>query len=101
MNKDAIRKEILSLRNNMDARMVLEYSSIIQNRLMELDLYKESRVIFTYMSFKNEVETRDLICQALKKNKRVVIPVCRKADRSIIPSEIFDLNQLEENFYGI
>ena len=57
--KKEIRKEILFLRDNLEDRY--NKSVIIKNKIMNLDVYKNSKVIALYFSMKSEVDTKELI----------------------------------------
>lgn len=91
MDKSEIRKKILSIRNNLKPEEVEYKSKIIIDKLTSLDKYKNSKVVFVYMSFNNEVKTYNLIERMLIENKRVVIPYTDTKNTVIIPSEIKSL----------
>lgn len=65
MNKFDLRKQMLIKRRNISNKK--ELSTIIVNKIINLDIYKESRVVALYYSLKDEVETRDLIIKSLDK----------------------------------
>lgn len=101
MRKDEIRKSILNLRNNLDKSEVINKSTIIRNKLISLEEFKNSKTVFIYMDFKNEVRTREIIDILFKENKAVVIPWTDTAKTEIIPVEIKDLeNDLVRNSFG-
>ncbi len=101
MDKSELRKKVLRLRNNMSDEEVELKSKTIINKLTALDEYKNSKVVFIYMSFKNEVKTSDLIEEMLSENKRVVIPYTDTKNIEIIPSEIKNLkDDLTLNTFG-
>lgn len=91
MDKSEARKKILGIRNNLKLEEVEQKSKIIMDKITSLDEYKDSKVVFIYMSFKNEVKTYDLIERMLIENKRVVIPYTDTKNTVIIPSEIKSL----------
>lgn len=91
MDKNVVRKKILSIRNKLKSEEVKHSSKIIIDKLTLLNEYKNSNVVFIYMSFKNEVETFSLIERMLSENKRVVIPYTDIKNIEIIPSEIKSL----------
>ena len=59
MNKSDLRKQMLIKRRNIFNKK--ELSTIIVNKIINLDIYKESSVVALYYSLKDEVDTRDLI----------------------------------------
>ncbi|MGB4439693.1 MAG: 5-formyltetrahydrofolate cyclo-ligase [Sedimentibacter sp.] len=86
--KRELRIKILNIRNSMEKEHVLKKSSIIIDKLVNSEVYKNSNTVFIYMDFKNEVMTSQLIMQMLKEKKRVVIPYTDTINTVIIPSEL-------------
>lgn len=70
MNKSDLRKQMLIKRRNIFNKK--ELSTIIVNKIINLDIYKESRVVALYNSLKDEVETRDLIIKS--QDKTLLLP---------------------------
>lgn len=54
-----------------------------------------------YLAYNGEVETRQMIREALKKGKIVAVPVCEPKYRKIIPSQIGPDTQFKRGPYGI
>lgn len=69
--KDLVRKEMLQIRKNIIGKK--KKSTIIVDKILNLDIYKESHVIALYNSMTNEVDTSLLIENALQ-NKVVLLP---------------------------
>lgn len=86
--KSELRKKILNIRNSMSKEDVIYKSSLIMNKLTGTNEYKNSKTVFVYMSFGNEVVTTDLIKKMLSENKRVVIPYTDTKNTVLIPSEL-------------
>ncbi|HNZ82396.1 MAG TPA: 5-formyltetrahydrofolate cyclo-ligase [Sedimentibacter sp.] len=99
-SKKELRKRILSIRNNMPGEDVVNNSRIIRDKIIGLDVYKQSKVIFIYMDFKNEVMTSDLIKHMLFEKKRVVVPYTDTVSTVLIPSEITGESDLKLNSFG-
>ena len=70
--KKEIRKEILYLRDNLEERY--SKSMIIKDKIMNLDIYKNSNCIALYYSMKSEVDTKELIKESLELGKKVLLP---------------------------
>ena len=101
MNKEIFRKKILEKRQSMSKNDVMSKSIIIIKSLMSTDFYNSSQAIMTYVSFRNEVRTIDLINQALN-NKRVIIPKTIPETKEIELSELRDLERdLDTGVYGV
>lgn len=92
--KSEIRKEILSVRNSLDVNDAASKSSIIINKLKNTDDYKNSTNIMVYMDFKNEVNTKKFIEEALSEGKNIIIPYTDMEKVEIIPVEIKGFNDL-------
>jgi len=92
--KADIRKEILDIRNNLDINEAVNKSSIIIDKLKNTDEYKNSTNIMVYMDFKNEVNTKIFIQEALSEGKKIIIPYTDMKNIEIIPVEIKDFSDL-------
>lgn len=55
----------------------------IQDRLRRLPVFESARVIMVYAACDNEVQTEGLIVEALRKGKRVALPVTDKEKKEI------------------
>jgi 5-formyltetrahydrofolate cyclo-ligase len=94
--KGAIRKEILALRNSIgDAR---ERSAKIAQNLFKTEMFMRAQCVFTYVSFKNEVDTLGIIRKIIGK-KEVVVPAFN--DSSMQLSLLQKLSDLKEGRFGI
>lgn len=92
--KSEIRKEVLNIRNNLDKEIAELKSRIIIDKLKETEEYKNSKSIMVYMDFKNEVNTKVFISEALSENKKIIIPYTDIEKVQIIPVEISSLDDL-------
>lgn len=99
-SKSKIRKRVLNVRNNMSKEDVKKNSNAIMDKITGLDIYKQSKVVFIYMDFKNEVMTSNLIKRMLSEKKRVVIPYTDSINTVLIPSEITKESDLKQNSFG-
>ena len=99
-SKNEIRKRILNTRNNMLLDQVINNSNIIMDKIINLDIYKASRLVFIYMAFKNEVMTANLIKHMLSQKKRLAIPYTDTIKTHLIPSEISREEDLTLNPFG-
>ena len=57
MDKNILRKEILERRNYLELDNKSKYDKVIFEKLINSDIYKKSKKIFTYISFGSEVDT--------------------------------------------
>ncbi len=71
MTKDELRKYLIEKRKEIINKK--ELSTIIVNKIIDLDIYKKAKVIALYKSMKDEVDTNFLISNSLKE-KKVLLP---------------------------
>lgn len=74
MEKKEIRKEIFKRRKAADAAVSKENSRIICRKIIETEAFLHASVIYVYMDYNGEVETRELIETAWRMGKRVAAP---------------------------
>ena len=96
--KDQLKNIILKKRNSLAKDEILEKSGKIKERLFNLGVYKKSKTVMFFVSFKNEVNTHSIIKEALK-SKNVVVP--KIVQNEIEPSIIIDFENLVEGKFGI
>jgi 5-formyltetrahydrofolate cyclo-ligase len=101
VNKEAIRKELLSKRLALSAEERRLRSRAIQTRLFNREEFRKAKTIQFYISFNHEVETREMIGRALEIGKKVVVPYLKEGQSEIGLSELRDLKQeLQRNRNG-
>lgn len=74
MTKSSIRNELLKSRDIMSENVRDMLSNTIIENLINTKEYQEASLVFLYSSFRNEVDTVELIENALKNGKRVALP---------------------------
>ncbi len=97
--KKLIRKEILCRRDNMTGTEVLQKSKEISERLFSLDCYKSAKVIFSYISNRNEVDTKSINMRVLKDGKKLAVP---RVNGDLM--DFYFINgyeDLEDGYFGI
>lgn len=100
--KVLIRKEILSKLRLLSPEENSRKSEIIKQKLFSMKEFNKSRVVMFYVSMKDEVNTWDMLKEALKIGKRVAVPCTASETDEIIPAEIKDPEkELEIGKYGI
>lgn len=102
MDKRVLRKEMLEKRSQLSLQEINEKSKTITNSLLNLNEYNKSQFIFTFISFKDEVDTHEIIKNSLKKDKRIGVPITVPEKKQLKVSEIMDFdNELELSYYNI
>ncbi|NLW40703.1 MAG: 5-formyltetrahydrofolate cyclo-ligase [Tissierellia bacterium] len=102
MDKKVMRKEMLENRSKLTKKEIREKSNKIKEKLMRLEKFKEAQVIFSFISFGDEVDTHEIIKESLKLGKRVGVPVTIPEGRKLLVSELYDFDkELELGYYDI
>ncbi|BCN30590.1 5-formyltetrahydrofolate cyclo-ligase [Anaeromicropila herbilytica] len=74
MTKKEIRQQIKSIKEKLSLSEIEEYSDMITHKFLSSKEYQNSRVIYIYLSFNQEVLTDQIIERALKDQKKVAVP---------------------------
>jgi 5-formyltetrahydrofolate cyclo-ligase len=99
--RNKLRWDKLAARNNLTSAEIKRKSRQIARRLFALPEFQNAATIMFYVSFANEVNTHDMISEALKLDKKVVVPKTGKNDRLTI-NEIKDFKKdLKKGCFGI
>jgi len=100
--KHKIRKEIKEKIRSYSELEKTEKSGIIKRKLFNEEEFKRSKVVMFYVSLKDEVNTLDMIDEAIKMGKRVCVPVILKEEKRLIAGEIKDrMSDLAKQHFGI
>lgn len=99
--KKGWRKRITKQKQGLSQEKWQEYSRLIQERLTESPLWKNSQHIAMYYSVEKEVDTLGLMKQAWAEGKNVYLPKCKPADKSLTFYQVDTFDQLETVYFGI
>lgn len=99
--KDEMREAILRRILSMTEEQKQNKSLMIISRLKQLEEFSKAKVVMTYVSKSDEVDTIRLIRDMLKSGKRVVVPVVDKEKKELIPCEISSLEELGSGAFGV
>ena len=100
-DKPALRRELLVRRDQIPPEVRKIKNRLIQERLLSLEEFGKSGIIFFFASFKSEVDTSELIRSALSSGKRVVLPKVDKDRHELLLFEIRDFSELQPGYMGI
>jgi len=99
--KERIRKEISETLNNQAGKEAVRKSAFIKKKLFSLPEFKKAKLVMFYASKQNEVDTGEMIDEALRTGKRVALPRC-VGQKTFIAKEISNRHtDLEKGAYGI
>ena len=98
MDKKELRKEYLKIRH--DIKNKTQKSSDVFNKIINLDIYKDSKTIGIYYSIDDEVSTISLVDYSLELGKEVCLP--RVIDNNEMEfHKITDRFNLSKSKYGV
>ncbi len=97
MDKKVLRKEYFKKRADIQNRE--EKSEVIRKRLRELDIYKNAKSVFIFISYKSEVNTHEMIKMIKEDGKKLLVPLV--IGKEMIATEIDGIEDLSPNKMGI
>jgi len=100
LTKAKIRTKILAGLKNKKEEELSEKSRLVKNALFRNQLFKRAKTVMFYLSMAREVDTTEMIEEALRLGKKVVVPVC-DGNRKIVPCELKRRGALLRGPYGI
>jgi 5-formyltetrahydrofolate cyclo-ligase len=78
-----------------------EYDMKIEQRLFELERFKEAGKVLFYASFRSEVNTELMIADALEQGKTVILPKVHKEENRLTKHVINGLEELSPGYMDI
>ena len=97
--KAELRKKILQEMKAIPREQKQFIDQALTERLLHHPFYQEARVIASYLSFPHEFQTQELIEQALKDGKKVLIPKTYPKGR--MDFVVYDPQQLVKTSFGL
>ena len=94
MLKNEIRKEFLNTRKQISFQQKEILNSKIFENVKNSGLYTKAKIILTYVSTQDEVDTRALIMHSLDIGKTVAVPVCDYQKREMVFIKIDSISDL-------
>lgn len=96
--KDTLRKVVRLTRDALSYELILEWSTQTIDRLMRLPKFAAAKTVFTYVSVKSEIRTRDLIEQLWERDIQVLVPIMLGDELGMC--QIHDWNEIRVDSYG-
>ena len=97
--KAELRKKILQEMKTLSQEQKQAMDRDLTERFLQHPFYQEAKVIATYLSFPHEFQTQELIEQALKDDKKVLIPKTYSKGR--MDFVVYDPQQLVKTSFGL
>lgn len=99
--KQDIRNEILKKRSEISLEIRLQWNEEIYSKLITSDFYKSSATIFSFVSFKDEVDTHKFIIRALADGKTICVPKVASKKEGMKTYKINSFDNLKTGYFGI
>lgn len=96
-----LRQEVLSKREALTRSEVEEKSLAAARQVLNLPQYLKAWTLLVYLPFRNEMDTMMIIETAWQQQKKVLVPVCRPHDKSLVLSQLASLDELAPGTWGI
>ena len=97
--KVELRKQVLQEMKALSQEQKQAIDQALTERLLHHPFYQEAKIIATYLSFPHEFQTEELIKQALKDGKKVLIPKTYPKGR--MEFVVYDPQQLVKTSFGL
>jgi 5-formyltetrahydrofolate cyclo-ligase len=99
--KEEIRREIKGVLRRKPPASKVEESRNIQEELLSSSEFDSSKMVMTYVSLPDEVDTMFFIEKALERGKKVVVPCIDDTDNTIAAVRITSKIELAKGHFGI
>ena len=97
--KSELRKQVLQEMKALPREQKQFIDQALTERLLQHPFYQEAKIIATYLSFPHEFQTQELIEQALRDCKKVLIPKTYSKGR--MDFVVYDSQQLVKTSFGL
>ena len=99
MEKRALRREILKKRDALTPSQQERAEILITERILGHQWFYGSEILLGFASYGSEIQTRQILEEALKKGKRVYLPKVENDEMNFY--RLRDLSELTEGYRGI
>lgn len=100
-DKASLREGLLKKRDAIPPEVRRLKNRLVQERLITLDEIKNAGFLFSFASFRSEVDTLGMIRNSLSQGKRVVLPKVDKGQHVLLLYEIKNMDELSPGYMGI
>ncbi len=95
-DKKEFREEIILKREQMDVFLKNKNDGLIHEKLFQDETFVNSKQIFIYLSYKNEIDTYEIIKRSFELNKKVGVPKTIFKDRQMDFVHLKSFNDIEK-----
>ena len=97
--KAELRKQVLQEMKSLSQEQKQAMDQALTDQFLKHPFYQEAKVIATYLSFPHEFQTQELIEQALRDGKKVLIP--KTSPKGRMDFVVYDPQQLVKTSFGL
>lgn len=101
MDKKALRKELLTKRNELTPEQRVDYGEAILRHLIEMPELQAAKTVLVYLDFRGEVESEPIISWGLAAGKTICAPVTVVEERRLIPVKMTSPTDVAIGAYNI
>lgn len=98
-DKKLIRTEMKKFRMSLSNEEYSYKNTLIYNKIINSEWYQNADTILIYVSFKNEVDTKNIIENSIKLGKAVAVPKIINGEMKFY--YIDSLDELESGYFGV
>lgn len=99
MNKKELRQIVRQKKRAMTEKEIQEKSSLLEEKFLQSEAYREAKAIYGYLPYNQEVRTVSMLQRALEDGKRVAVPKVYGDEMHFI--WMTDLSQVAKGYAGI
>lgn len=99
--KALLRSQCLTARDSIPAVVRKAKDRMVCERLFPLQQFAAAKVVFSFASFRTEVDTTEIIKKCLIEGKRVVLPKVNRELHNLELYEIISMEELSAGYMGI
>ena len=106
MNKQQIRKQVLAMRDNLSQEERERGAVLLTERICGHQWFYRSDIILAFVSYKSEIDTTQIIEEALRLGKQVYVPrveqaCCGETQSELVFYRIKSMTELATGYKGI
>lgn len=99
--KKRLREKLLIKRDSIPPDIKVLKEASIEKKLFDLDIFKKSKNILMYVSFRSEVDTRKYLDDLPALGKKLILPVVDAKHKVLKLYEVKDTSELAPGYMGI
>ena len=99
--KKRLREKLLKVRDSIPPELKALKETAIEKKLFGLEVFKTSKSILMYVSFRSEVDTINYLDDILKSGKKLILPVVDARHNVLKLYEVRDISELAPGYMGI